>query len=166
MPDSLLKIRIFPDPVLRKISLPVAKMDVGLITFVRKLEKTMEAQPGGIGIAAPQVGVLRQIAVVDVSPKETGTQRLILVNPVILERFEEKIVREGCMSLPHYTANVTRAARIRVRWLDFEMRRREKVASGLEAICIQHEVDHLNGMLFLDRVGCLNSDVFRRKRYL
>ncbi len=131
-----------------------------------KLEETMEAQPGGIGIAAPQVGVLRQVAIVDVSPKEAGTQRLILINPVILERFEEKIVREGCMSLPHYTANVTRAGRIRLRWFDLEMRRREKVSSELEAICIQHEVDHLNGMLFLDRVGCLNSDVFRRKKYL
>lgn len=166
MTSSILKIRAFPDPILRKISAPVDKIDENVRAFIQKLERTMESQPGGIGIAAPQVGVLKQIAIVDVTAKIPEAKRIILINPIILERSEETIVREGCMSLAHYTANINRANRIRVEWVDFQMRRQGKITTGLEAVCIQHEVDHLNGMLFLDRVGCLNSDVFRRKRYL
>ena len=166
MASSILKIRTFPDPILRKVCAPVEKIDAKLVAFIRALMKTMEAQSGGIGIAAPQVGVLKQVAIVDVTPKNPSAQRLVLINPVILERFDEKIIREGCMSLPHYTANIARANRVTIAWRDLSWKLQQNTFSGIEAVCLQHEVDHLNGMLFLDRVSCLNSDVFRRKRYL
>ena len=162
----VLAIRTFPDPVLRKISAPVKKIDPSLKRFIERLEEIMRGQPGGIGIAAPQVGVLKQVAVVDVSSKVPGAETLILINPQIIKRSSDQMFREGCMSVPHYTANVLRSCEIVLGWRDINFRFLERRFSGLEAICVQHEVDHLNGMLFLDRVGCLNSDVFRRKRYL
>ncbi|MBI4368296.1 MAG: peptide deformylase [Candidatus Omnitrophica bacterium] len=156
----------FPDFVLRRISKPVQHIGRSERHLIELLIKTMEHQPGGIGIAAPQIGVLRRIAIVDVSPKAADARRLILINPEIVKMEEETVNREGCMSLPDYTANVRRAARILVRWDNYDMKRCEYEAKGLEARCIQHEVDHLNGMLFVDRVASLKRDVFRRKRYL
>ena len=161
-----LVIRRFPDPVLRKISEPVKSVDRKIRSFIEHLIETMKSQPGGIGIAASQVGVLKQIAIVDVSPKVTGAKMLVLINPVVTLLAKEGLFREGCMSLPDYTANVKRSEQIKVEWQDMNLRKQEAIASGLEARCIQHEIDHLNGHLFLDRVGSLKSDVFRRKRYL
>ena len=126
----------------------------------------MHAQPGGIGIAAPQIGYSDRIAIVDVSSKEKGGAQLVLINPEIIEASEEVFRREGCMSIPNFTANVKRSASIRIRWNDENFKERELVAHGLQAICIQHEIDHLNGLLFLDKVASLTKDVFRRKRYL
>jgi len=160
------RIRLFPDSVLRKASEPVSKIDKSIEVLVEHLIETMRHQPGGVGIAAPQIGALKQIAIVDVSSKVQGAHLIVLINPVILERDELVVFREGCMSLPDYTANVKRANRIRVRWQDLSLKRQELVTSGLEARCIQHEIDHLNGMLFVDRVTSLKSDVFRRKRYV
>ena len=134
--------------------------------FVHSLIKFMKSQPGGIGIAAPQVGVLKQIAIVDISPKIPSSKLLILINPIVLSAENNSIFREGCMSLPDYTANVVRAERVTVKYQDLAFKTCELTTFGLEARCIQHEVDHLNGMLFLDRVASLKSDVFRRKRYL
>jgi peptide deformylase len=158
-------IRTFPDSILRKVSNPVTQIDHSLRSFIDRLIETMRHQPGGIGIAAPQVGILKRIAVVDVSLKVPGTRLLILINPVIISVQDYQINREGCMSLPDYTANIKRAQRLVLKWQDVDFREHEKTVEGLEARCIQHEVDHLNGMLFLDRVGCINSDVFRRKKY-
>ena len=164
--SSSLVIRQFPDPILRRISEPVKRMDRSIYTFVDQLIKIMKRQPGGIGIAAPQVGIAKQIAIVDISPKIGGSKLLVLVNPVILLLKSEGIFREGCMSLPDFTANVKRAEEIKVQWRDINFKKQEMTAFGLEARCIQHEVDHLNGLLFVDRVTSLKSDVFRRKRYL
>ena len=161
-----LVIRQFPDPVLRRISEPVHGLKKPVRRFIERLIETMVAQPGGIGIAAPQVGVLKRVAIVDVSSRVPGAKQLILINPVILKAEELRVSREGCMSLPHYTANVNRANQIYIRWKDLDLRTHEMWAAGIEAICIQHEIDHLNGLLFLDRVGSLRTDVFRRKRYL
>ena len=163
---SLLKIRTFPDAVLRRVSKPVDAIDSETKRFIERLTKTMSAQPGGIGIAAPQVGVLRRIAIVDVSRKIPGTKKLILINPEIIETWESQVFREGCMSLADYTANVRRAHKIHVSWQGMDLKKHALVTSGLEAICIQHEIDHLNGLLFVDRVSSLKTDVFRRKRYL
>lgn len=163
---SKLKIRQFPDPVLRKVCAPVKHLDRDLPLFIDLLIETMRQQPGGIGIAAPQVGVLKRIAIVDVSPKVERATMKILINPVIVTLKEEHVLREGCMSLPDFTANVRRALKVRVRFQDRKLQWMEHFASGIEAHCIQHEIDHLNGILFVDRVGSLKSDVFPRKKYL
>lgn len=159
-------IRQFPDPALRKVSEPIRRIDAGVRDLIDRLIQTMRKQPGGVGIAAPQIGVLRQVAIVDVSPKVPGAQLIILINPQIIDFQGWEVFREGCMSLPDYTANVRRAEQILVRWRGLDFKKCELSTSGLEARCIQHEVDHLNGLLFVDRVASLKSDVFRRKRYL
>jgi len=159
-------IKLFPDQVLRKVCATVKKIDRETLDLIHSLIKTMEIQPGGMGIAAPQIGVLKRIAIVDVSKKDLNCKRHIIINPVILESSKMRISREGCMSIPDYTANVKRAKKIKVRWQDLQLNTHTKVAYGIEAICFQHEIDHLNGMLFLDKVSSLKSDVFQRKVYL
>ena len=163
---SSLKIRTFPDSVLRKVSEPITKVDRSIRSFVDRLIETMRHQPGGIGIAAPQVGVLKRVAIVDVSLKLPGARLLVMINPVIISAENYQVSREGCMSLPDYTANIKRAERLVLKWQDLGLKDHQMAAEGLEARCIQHEVDHLNGMLFVDRAASLKSDVFRRKRYL
>ena len=155
-------IRLFPDPVLRKTAEPVTVFDAKLKDLAQTLAKVMESQPLGIGIAAPQVGWSKQLAVVDVSARVPGAKRLFLVNPVVLEVWEEHIRREGCMSLPEYTAHLKRYSKVLVRWQDLEGTMHEETFEGLEAVCIQHEVDHLNGQLFIDRVSFLKRDLIPR----
>jgi len=159
-------IRTFPDPVLRKVCAPVKRVDAAIRRFTEQLTETMYQQPGGIGIAAPQVGVTKQIAIVDVSSKVTLAQRLVLINPKVIRHDGSRQLREGCMSLPDFTANVVRSVEIEVEYLDEDGELMCHQATGIEAVCIQHEIDHLNGLLFIDRVGSVKSDVFRRKRYL
>ena len=163
---SLFHICQFPDPVLRKVSKPVIQIDSDIRSFVKSLIAFMRAQPGGVGIAAPQVGVLKRIAVVDLSRKVAGSEQLILINPEIISQTGFTLSREGCMSLPDYTANVSRAAEIILRWQDLDLNVQERHMVDLEARCVQHEVDHLNGFLFVDRVSSIKGDVYRRKRYL
>lgn len=163
---STYAIRKFPEPVLRQISKTIVYFDSALEKDVKRLIKIMKSQPGGVGIAAPQIGLLKRIAIVDVSPKIPGAKLLILINPEIIKLDREIVLREGCMSLPDYTANVRRFDELVVRWQDLTGKTVNHHSTGLEARCIQHEVDHLNGVLFVDRVASLKSDVFRRKRYL
>ena len=160
---AVLPIRLYPDPVLRQCSEAVAWRDSSVPKFLRHLTETLYAQPEGIGIAAPQVGEAKQIIIIDVSPKDSSKHRLVMMNPKICQREGTVLTREGCMSLPDYTANVNRAARVVVEWIDTEGGRHVKTCTGIEAIFIQHEVDHLNGLLFIDRVGSLKSDVFVRR---
>ena len=122
----------------------------------------MRSQASGIGIAAPQVGVSLRLALVDVSARVPGAKRLVLANPRIFERRDEKISREGCMSLPDYTGNLTRYDRIRIAWQDEAGKAHEGQFTGIEAVCIQHEVDHLEGRLFLDHISFLNRDLIPR----
>jgi len=159
-------IKKFPNPVLRKPCTLVKSIDKTTKAFIDRLIATMYAQPGGIGIAAPQVGISKQIAIVDVSPKDPKAQRLVLINPRIIRSQNKHIFREGCMSLPDYTANVIRYTHVELEYLNLSGRKLRFWAEGIEAICIQHEVDHLNGKLFIDRVASLKRDVFRRRRYL
>ena len=161
---SVLKVRIYPDPVLKQVSGPVQGLDVKCQRFIDDLVETMEAYPGAIGISAPQVGVLSRIIVIDVSKKIPEKSRLIMMNPVVILESDYEISREGCMSIPDFTANVKRAQKITVSWRDVDWLERTTESEGLEAICIQHEIDHLNGILFLDRVTSLKSDVFTRKK--
>ena len=151
----------FPHPALKAVCSP-APPDVA--SLVDGLLGLMESFPRCVGIAAPQVGELVRVCVVDcaMNPKISDHHgRLVLVDPEISLSAETEVGREGCLSIPDLTANVRRASRVTVSARDvapFE-------ASGFEARVIQHEVDHLDGVLFLDRVTSLKDDVFRRKRY-
>lgn len=133
-------------------------------TLVKHLTQTLYAQPGGIGIAAPQVGEPVRVILVDVSPRDPSKKLEVMINPKILRLEDEVLSREGCMSLPDYTANLKRYNKAWVEWTDLKGRRRRKAASGIEAVCLQHEIDHLNGRLFIDRVISLKTDVFPRKK--
>lgn len=126
------------------------------------MARVMKSQPHGIGIAAPQIGVAKAVAIVDVSGRVAGAQRLVLVNPVILEKKDPEVRKEGCMSLPDYTAFLKRHLWVRFRWQNERGEFFEKVSVGIEAICVEHEVDHLSGVLFIDHVTCLKTDLFPR----
>jgi peptide deformylase len=160
---AILPICLFPEPVLRKKSKPAVWTNPEVQSFIKVLTATLFAQRGGIGIAAPQVGVPRRIIIVDVSSKEAAYRRKIMLNPSIKSMAGVALSREGCMSLPDYTANVTRAMSVVAEWTDLSGRRHTKYFKGLEAICLQHELDHLNGVLIIDRVASLKTEVFPRK---
>jgi peptide deformylase len=136
--------------------------------LVADLLETMEVSPACVGLAAPQIGIARRAIVVDVSshPKTTVSNgTIVLLDPVVVERSGREMGREGCMSVPNLTANVARATKITVEGRDASGRRVEIHTEGFEARALQHEIDHLDGMLILDRVESLVSDVFRRKVY-
>jgi len=161
-------ILVYPNPLLKRVSAQVAAVDDSVVGLVQDLVDTMRAAGHSVGVAAPQIGDLRRVVVVDVSTSKLGQQQanhglLEMVNPWIIERSGSRIFREGCMSVPEYTGNVTRAERIVIEFLDRQSRRRVIESHGFEAVAIQHELDHLDGLLFLDRVSSLKSDVFRRK---
>jgi peptide deformylase len=167
---AILPILQFPDPRLKEKSAPVTGVTAEVSAFIDDLRETMRASPGCVGIAAPQVGMASRIVVVDVSAHRRGGQEanhglLVLVNPEILAMGGKQLVREGCMSVPDYTANVQRAQWVLVDALDREGKQVILEAIGFEAVAIQHEVDHLDGYLFLDRVSSIKTDLFRRKRY-
>lgn len=157
-------IRLFPEPVLRKKCEKIDHFGASLKALVSDLVRTMKSQAHGIGIAAPQIGVAQQVAVVDVSPRVPEARMLVLINPQILETRDEKISREGCMSLPDYMGNIKRYDFVRLRWQDENGEFHLREFQGIEAVCIQHEVDHLNGILFMDRVASLKRDMIPRPK--
>ncbi|PLX99116.1 MAG: peptide deformylase [Desulfuromonas sp.] len=161
------KIRIYPDPVLKEICTPVERLDAETDGLIQDLIDTMIDAGHSVGVAAPQIGVTRRVVVVDVSASKMGKDNnhglLTMINPEIIRREGSKVMREGCMSVPDYTGNVTRAKSIVVQFLDRDGRERVINSKGFEAIAIQHELDHLDGFLFLDRVSSLKTDIFRRK---
>lgn len=164
---DMMDILCYPDPRLKQVSTPVQDFDGALAGFVAALEATMRAGPGGVGIAAPQVGDFRRIVIIDVSAKKNIPQhgRLVLINPEILEWDGMVRGREGCLSVPDFTGNVIRAARIRLSAQDETGQHREYDMEGFEARAVQHEVDHLDGLLFLDRLVSKRHDLFPRKVY-
>ena len=163
------KILIYPDPLLKTVCRPVDAVDREIAGLVGDLIDTMRAGPGSVGVAAPQIGVTLRVCVVDVSASRQGRENnhglLVMVNPEIVEREGAAIMREGCMSIPDYTGDVERATSITVRFRDGDGNDREIEASGFEAVAIQHEMDHLDGTLFLDRITSLKTGLFRRKNY-
>ncbi len=163
---ALLPVLVYPDERLKRISNPVTEFDQELRDFIADLEETLRAFPGCVGLAAPQVDRLQRIVIVDVSSKPDIPHhgRLTLVNPEITERQDEAVGREGCLSVPDYTGNVARAGRICLRAQDADGTMREFECEGYEARAVQHEIDHLDGLLFLDRL-VNRRDLFRRKIY-
>lgn len=160
---SILPIRLFPDPILRQIAAR-ATLDAQGLKLVKNLQETLKNQPLGIGIAAPQVGVPERLILVDVSPRVPKKGLLIMLNPQIHAQKGEILTREGCMSLPDYRANLRRFSEIVVSWTEPSGIRRKIRTSGIEALCIQHEMDHLEGILIHDRVGCLMTDLIPRMK--
>jgi peptide deformylase len=161
-------IILYPDPILKTVCEPVAQLDGETDALVRDLIDTMVAAGHSVGVAAPQIGVTRRVVVVDVSKSKLGRDNnhglLVMINPEILETEGRETMREGCMSVPDYTGNVTRAESVVVQFLDRQGKERVIRVGGFEAVAIQHELDHLDGYLFLDRVSSLKTDVFRRKK--
>ncbi len=162
-PARLLPIRIVPDPVLRKTARPVTPADnAHLKTLIPEMFATMYAAPG-IGLAAPQVGVLLRVIVIDIAPDKTPAP-MTLINPEIIATSEETAAREeGCLSLPDQYAEVTRPAWVKVKYQDEQGVKREIEGDGLLAACLQHEIDHLNGVLFVDHLSALKRNILLRK---
>ncbi|MBI2780127.1 MAG: peptide deformylase [Gammaproteobacteria bacterium] len=164
---AVLEILTYPDARLERIAQPVERFDDALRAFIADLEETMRAGPGGVGIAAPQAGRAERIVIVDVSskPKIKHHGRLVLVNPEITHWEGFVVGREGCMSVPDYTGNVIRAERITLEAFDECGTPLHYEFEGYEARAVQHEIDHLDGLLFLDRLVSRRNDLFRRKVY-
>jgi peptide deformylase len=154
----------YPHPALKTPCTPIRAIDDAARALAADLLETLDASPG-VGVAAPQIGELVRAIVVDAgrNPRHTGQGRFLLFNPEIIHREGEQIFREGCLSLPEYTANIRRAQSVRVRGMELGGAIVEIAAEGFEAVVFQHEIDHLDGILFLDRVVDLKTDLFRRK---
>ena len=157
---ALLDILRFPDARLRTKAVPVTEVTDGIREFLDDMLETMYAAPG-IGLAATQVNVHQQIVVLDIS--EDKNQPYCLINPVIIKAKGEEICEEGCLSVPEYYAEVQRAEAITVKALDRDGKEFELEADGLLAVCIQHELDHLKGKLFVDYLSPLKQQRLRKK---
>jgi peptide deformylase len=156
-------IVLLPDPILRATSKPVERFDGQLQRFAADMLETMYEAPG-IGLAAVQVGEPLRLLVADVSGKDEEKRPLIIVNPEIVSRSGDiSVYEEGCLSIPDYYAEVERPASVTVAYQDAHGHRHELVAEGLLATCLQHEIDHLNGVLFIDHISRLKREMVIRK---
>ena len=165
---AVLEILVHPDPRLRQVSEPVDAFDDDLRQFVADLEETRLAGPGACGIAAPQVNYHKRIVIVDVSGLKKVKKHhgyMVLINPEILEWEGFDKGREGCLSVPDYTGNVIRAKSIKLRAFDPFGQETIYDMEGFEARAVQHEMDHLDGLVFLDRLVSRRTDLFQRKVY-
>jgi peptide deformylase len=157
-----------PDPRLRQISSPVEEVTDEIRELVSDMFETMYAAPG-IGLAAIQVGVAKRILVIDLQePEEEGGEPVkdphVFINPEILQHSDQEVpYTEGCLSVPDQFAEVDRPDRIRARWLDLDGKQQEQDIDGLLAVCLQHEMDHLNGVLFIDHLSRLKRDMILKK---
>ncbi len=161
---SLRPILIHPDPRLKKVCDPVADMSDELRLQAEDMLETMYHAPG-IGLAAPQVGVLNRMLVMDcVKDDDTPPRPMVLVNPQIVASSDDlNVYEEGCLSIPDQYAEVTRPAEVEVAWMDVNGNAQSEVFTGLWATCVQHEIDHLNGKLFIDYLGPMKRQMITRK---
>lgn len=156
------RILTYPDPELKKKSAPVTVVTDRTRELVRDMADTMYAAPG-VGLAAPQIGVHQRVVVIDVSASDEPPNLIAAINPVIVHADGESFEEEGCLSVPHYAANVRRHARVVVKYLNLDGEEVACKADGLLAIAFQHEIDHLEGVLFVDHISPLKREIFRRK---
>jgi peptide deformylase len=159
---SVLEIRKYPSKVLKQKSTDVRNITGKTVRMLHDMVDTMYIA-NGIGLAAPQVGVLERVIVVDTDPDNRGKHLLKIVNPVIVESRGTIVWEEGCLSVVNYTAEVKRAREILVRGWTFDEKEIEIEASDLEAVCLQHEIDHLEGTLFIDHVSRLKRELYRKR---
>lgn len=156
---TILDIRIYPDPILKEVCKPVTGFNADLKKLLDDMYQTMLVS-NGIGLAAPQIGVNKRIAVIDVS--EERDQRIELINPELTLLDGTIPSEEGCLSIPEYRDTVKRAPEVKVKAQDRDGNEFEIEADGLLAICMQHEIDHLNGILFVDKLSRLKRELFKR----
>ncbi|HZP69845.1 MAG TPA: peptide deformylase [Pseudolabrys sp.] len=156
-------ILIIPDKRLRLKSEPVTTVDKPLRALIEDMFETMYAAPG-IGLAAIQVGVPQRVVTMDLAKKDEPKQPQVFINPEVTWASEEKAVyEEGCLSIPEYYEEVARPKAVRVKYLDLDFKPREIEAEGLLATCLQHEIDHTNGVLFIDHISKLKRDMVMKK---
>ena len=162
---AILEVLQFPDPRLRRKSEPVEKITDELRQLAADMIETMYDEPG-IGLAAPQVGAPLRVAVVDTEWTEEGAERrpIVLVNPEIRERDGQIVWNEGCLSVPDFNAEVERSERVVLHAQDLDGEPIAEEVSGLRAVCFQHELDHLDGVLFIDRISRLKRELYVQKR--
>ena len=154
---------LLPDPVLRATSEPIKRVDDELRTLVDDMLETMYDAPG-IGLAAIQIGIARRMLVIDCSSDEEDKNPMVFINPEIVDSSDERSVyEEGCLSIPDYYAEVERPAEVTANYVDRDGNERQIQANGLVATCLQHEIDHLNGVLFIDHISNLKRDMVVRK---
>ena len=157
------EIVIEPDPILRKKSENLEKVDDELRSLLNDMLETMYSAPG-IGLAAVQVGILKRLIVIDISKEKDKKNPLFLINPEIISRSKNtSIHEEGCLSLPGHYAEIERPAECHIKYIDYTGKQKEIEANGLLSTCIQHEVDHLNGILFIDYLSKLKKDMILKK---
>ena len=160
---TIRKILTEPDPILRKKCEPLEGVNDQLRNLMNDMLETMYEAPG-IGLAAIQIGVLKRVVVIDVSKKEGEKSPLFLVNPEIIYRSKKtSTYEEGCLSLPGQFAEIERPAECKVEYLDFNGKKKQLDANGLLSTCIQHEIDHLNGVLFIDYLSKLKKSMIIKK---
>jgi peptide deformylase len=160
---ALRDILIIPDKRLRLVSEPVKKIDAEVKKLVEDMFETMYEAPG-IGLAAIQVGVPRRIVTMDLSKKDEDKEKRVFINPEVVWSSDERNVHEeGCLSIPEFYEDVERPAQVRVKYLDLDGKEQEIEASGLLATCLQHEIDHTNGVLFIDHISKLKRDRIIKK---
>ena len=159
-----LPILEFPDPRLRTVAKPVGQVDDALKGLIADMFETMYDAPG-IGLAAPQIGVTKRLIVMDCVKEGAGDPRpMVLFNPEVVWSSEDlNIYEEGCLSIPDQYAEVKRPASVKVRWMDLEGATQERQFDGLWATCVQHEIDHLDGKLFIDYLGPLKRQMITRR---
>ena len=159
----LRKILTEPDPILRKKCEPLEKVDTETKKLMDDMLETMYAAPG-IGLAAIQVGILKRLVVIDISKGEEEKKPIFLINPQIIHQSKKtSIYEEGCLSLPGQFAEIERPAECTLKYIDYNGKEKELKADGLLATCVQHEVDHLNGILFIDYLSKLKKDMIIKK---
>ena len=159
---ALIPIILIPDPVLRKVASPVAEITDGIRQLLDDMAETMYDAPG-IGLAAPQVNISERIIVMDCS-RDEEPELYKMINPEIVASSQERsVLEEGCLSIPNQTADVERPAHVDVRYLDVDGNEQMLHCEGLLAACVQHEIDHLDGVLFIDHISRLKRDMIVRK---
>ena len=159
----LRKILTEPDPILRKKCEPLEKVDAETKKLMDDMLETMYAAPG-IGLAAVQVGILKRLVVIDIAKEEENKKPIFLINPQIIHQSKNtSVYEEGCLSLPGQFAEIERPAECTIKYLDYNGKEKELKSDGLLATCIQHEVDHLNGILFIDYLSKLKKDMIIKK---
>ncbi len=156
------EILIWPHPILKQKAKPVAKVDDSVRTLVKDMFETMYAADG-VGLAAPQVGILHRVIVLDTTPRQAEAKPIAMINPEIIGMEGETTYTEGCLSIPGEAEDVDRAAIVTVKFLDVDGQEQTLRCDGLLAIAVQHEVDHLDGTVFVDHVSTLKRELIRKR---